>query len=579
MDAWTVIPADLRNMAFKLVYTAALGLSALLPFPAAARVPAVAGSCANGPSLLDTSISELTTLLDSGALTSYELTQLYIQRIEEVNEELHAVIEINPDALAIAAQLDRRRAAGQARGALFGIPILVKDNYATQDRMLTGAGSVCLAPAPATIEATVVTKLRNAGAIILGKANADEFSGARGANLTAGWSARGGQTFGAYVRNQTPCGSSSGSGVAASLGLAAGTLGTETAGSITCPAAYNNVVGVKPTVGMTSRFGVVPVTTRQDTTGPLVPSIADAALLLDVMAGVDPLDNYTSAQPWGKPPSFAAALEVSALQSRRLGMVWVDIKPLYPGDWPNKNQTKAVFDAARKDLEAAGAELVDLSLFSGPVPPELLVPWTVGNMSIYGVPDLRDGLQEYIDSSIPADAGSVHSLDTLIACLEQDPRELASKFGYEHIVKSAENDVETGSSEAWEAYLAASGLTRGLVTRLLEENEVDALVLLADIALLVAAPAGLPIVTVPMGSLGSDAQTEWDATQTTIISAPGMPLGLSFMGDRWSDVKLVSYGYAYEQVSRKRAQLQPYLSPQSDLQSVLGRKPRRAGRG
>lgn len=521
------------------------------------------------PSLLDISISELALLLESGELTSRALTQLYVDRIHDVNDDLHAVIEINPDAIAIASDLDRQRAAGHASGPLFGIPILVKDNYATHDRMLTGAGSVCLAPVPATLEATVVTRLRQAGAIILGKANADEFSGSRGFNVTGGWSARGGQTYGAYVEKQTPCGSSSGSGVAASLGLAAAALGTETAGSITCPAAYNNVVGIKPSVGTTSRHGVVPVTLRQDTTGPLAQSIADAALLLDVMAGVDPLDNYTSAQPWDSPPSFTAALNLSALQGKRLGMVRVASSQLALLDGVNKNETEAVLNATRRHLEVAGAEVVDVALFPDPESALTLIEWVFGNMSVYGLPDFRDGLGAYIDT-IPAGAGTVHDLETLVECVKSDPRELASVYSYDSLTQTLDNDtLPAGSSEVWEAYLTASGATRGLVAGLLEQHQVDALVLVSDLAYLLGASAGLPIVTVPMGALGEDAQTARDPTNTTVQTAPGMPLGLSFMADKWSDVELVSYGYAYEQVSRKREQLKPYLKPRHDLDSVL----------
>ncbi|KAH7035771.1 amidase signature domain-containing protein [Microdochium trichocladiopsis] len=558
-----------KIMAFRPVSTVLLALTSMIRQPVTGSLADAGSDSDHVPSLLDTSITELAMLLDTGRLTSHDLTQLYIDRIVEVNDEFHAVIEINPCALAIATELDRQRAAGLAKGHLFGIPILVKDNYGTTDSMLTGAGSVCLAPAPATVEATVVTRLRNAGAIILGKTNADEFSGARGINVTGGWSARGGQTFGAYVEHQSPCGSSGGSGVAASLGLAAAALGTETAGSITCPAAYNNVVGIKPTVGTTSRYGVVPVTLRQDTTGPLAPNIADAALILDVMAGVDPLDNYTLAQPWDGPPSFMAALHTSALHGKRLGVVWLDFNPLSPSDWVNKNETKTVFDASRQYLEAAGAVLVDVPLSSSSVPLGSLISWVRGNMSIYETPDLRDGLQAYIDT-IPADIGTVHSLETLIGCIESDPRERATTYSYESLVAAAESDVSAGSEEVWEAHLAASGLTRSLVVELIEDNDVDALVLLSDLALVLGAAAGLPIVTVPMGSLGADSQTEWDSTNTTIQSAPGIPLGLSFLGDRWSDVELVSYGYAYEQVSQKRSLLKPYLQPRSDLASVLG---------
>lgn len=398
------------------------------------------------PSLLDISITELQVLLDDGAVTSEELVRLYTQRIAEVNDEFHAVIETNPDAAATARELDVERAAGRRRGPLHGIPLLVKDNYATADAMGTGAGSVCLARSRPRADATVVARLRAAGAVILGKTNLSEFSGARGTNVTQGWSARGGQTTGAYVENQTACGSSSGSGVAASLGLAAATLGTETAGSITCPASVNNVVGIKPTVGLTSRFGVVPITARQDTTGPLAQSVADAALLLEVMAGKDANDNYTSAQPWDVPPRYTLALNASALQGKRIGVAWNDEAVINITMFAaNREHIKAVFEAALPYLKQAGAELVPIDLV--PRNESLRDRLATHDVAAYYLPDMKRSLTRYYDTVRPGAADATHNLRELVACLQTTPAELASRYDtYDLEVALAVNETADGAA-------------------------------------------------------------------------------------------------------------------------------------
>ncbi|KAH9884596.1 amidase signature domain-containing protein [Xylariomycetidae sp. FL2044] len=517
----------------------------------------------------DISIAELRMLLDNGTITSRDLVELYLQRIDEVNDDLHAVIEINGNALSDASALDEERAQGLSRGPLHGIPILVKDSYATTDATYTGSGSVCLSKTRPSIEATVVRNLRRAGAVILGKTNLSEFNGVRGDNVPAGWSARGGQTLGAYVWNQTACGSSSGSGVAAGLGLAAAALGTETAGSITCPASYNNAVGIKPTVGLTSRFGVVPLTRRQDTTGPLAQSVADAARILDAMAGRDPHDNYTSAQPWDAPPGFATALDGAALRGKRLGVVWVDENILADPGWDNHNLTRAVFDAALDDMRAAGAELVN-------VEPDLggsasLTEWFeryVGNVIVYVMADLKENTNEFLETVFPSPE-AVHNVSELLECLISDDRELSGIYNHSGYDRANATSYTADSALAWDAYEAASTRSRRLITDTMAANGVDALVMLPDPAAMLSAPPGLPIVTVPMGALPDGASTHLDTTGTLVSSAPGIPLGLSFVADRWSDRELVGYAYAYEQVSRRRKGLTPVVKPRSDLELIM----------
>ncbi|EMD38876.1 hypothetical protein CERSUDRAFT_46957 [Gelatoporia subvermispora B] len=270
---------------------------------------------------------------------------------------LRAVIETNPSALAQAAALDEERKTSGPRSALHGIPVLVKDNIATiaSEGMNTTAGSFSLLKSIVPEDAGVVKRLRAAGAIILGKANLSEFAEFRG-NLPSGWSGRGGQTTNAYFPHADPCGSSSGSGVAASIGLAAVTLGTETDGSITCPTDHNNLAGIKPTVGLTSRAGVIPISEHQDTVGPIVRSMADAAVVLSIIAGVDPNDNFTFAQP-SPVPDFTKALNKDALKGKRIGVPRaVFLNDTITGNDPFIGQA---FEEALNTIRSLGATVVD----------------------------------------------------------------------------------------------------------------------------------------------------------------------------------------------------------------------------
>ncbi|KAK8013147.1 hypothetical protein PG991_009418 [Apiospora marii] len=544
------------------------------------------------PSLSDISITELQQLLDSGAVNSRDLVELYASRIAEVNDELHAVIETDiPSALAAAEILDRERAHGQLRGPLHGIPILVKDNFATtatsstsSPSLRTGAGSICLASGsrPAE-EATVVAKLRAAGAVLLGKTNQAEFSGARGRRVPQGWSARGGQTYGGYVRGQTACGSSSGSGVAAGLGLAAAALGTETAGSVTCPASFGNVVGVKPTVGLTSRFGVVPVTARQDTVGVLAQSVADAAVLLEVMAGRDGgRDNYTEAQPWERPPRYTEALDAGALRGRRIGVLWHEQGIGFGMDyWANKRQIRRLFDAALEDLRMAGAELVGVPLEGheedeGPL--DRHIP--VRNATEYMLPDFKEGLARYYENLVPDDddpGKAIRNHAQLLACLRSEPRERADEYGLEVLAAIAEEKehlLPAGGAEAWSAYVNRSTATGSFIRKPLRDKKLDGLVMYMDLAIALASAPGLPIVTVPMGGLGEDAQVVYSsddgASPRLVVGAPGMPQGLSFVGEAWSEMDLIGFAYAYERVSQRRRTLRPWIKMGSDLEDRIG---------
>ncbi|KAL1855192.1 hypothetical protein VTK73DRAFT_8628 [Phialemonium thermophilum] len=257
------------------------------------------GTTCTYPKLYDAKLEDLTGGLESGCFTSVDLVKTYLARIDEVNDQLHAVLEVNPDALDIAAQLDAERAAGHTRGPLHGIPILVKDNIATCDKMNNTAGSYALLGAKVPRDSPTVAKLRAAGAVILGKTNLSQWAQYRSNNGTSGWSSVGGQVYGPYYPHEDPYGSSSGSGVASALGLAFASLGTETHGSIVMPSNRAHCVGIKPSVGLTSRYLVVPISLHQDTVGPIARSVRDAATVLSVIAGADEYDSYTSAIPNG----------------------------------------------------------------------------------------------------------------------------------------------------------------------------------------------------------------------------------------------------------------------------------------
>jgi amidase len=326
-------------------------LAASAGFLAAARA-----SAAPTIDVVEKSLSELGTLLAQGATTSKALVQAYLARIEQLDRAgpmLRSVIETNPDALMLAEALDTERTSKKLRGPLHGLPVLVKDNLDTADKMKTTAGSLALldAPTPAR-DAFVVQRLRDAGAIILGKTNLSEWANLRGRSSVSGWSARGGQTRNPYVLQRNPSGSSSGSGVAVAASLCAAAIGTETDGSIVSPACSNGVVGLKPTLGLVSRSGIIPLSHTQDTAGPMTRTVRDAALMLDAIAAADPSDPATLVRHQSTP--YAAALDGASLKGRKLGLV----KNLV-------NAHRGVGDLTRKAvnvLRNAGATIVEVEV-------------------------------------------------------------------------------------------------------------------------------------------------------------------------------------------------------------------------
>ncbi|KAJ3479278.1 hypothetical protein NLI96_g9169 [Meripilus lineatus] len=512
------------------------------------------------PDLYEASIAELQEGLERRAFTSVDLVKAYLARIDEVNlngPALRAIIETNPQALSQARALDLERRLKGARGPLHGIPIIVKDNIATlhSEGMNTTAGSFALLGSVVPRDATVAAKLRAAGAIILGKANLSEWAHFRG-NVPSGWSGRGGQATSPYVPLGDPSGSSSGSGIGTAIGLAAGSLGSETDGSIVSPSQRNNLVGIKPTVGLTSRAGVVPISVHQDTVGPMCRSVADAATILTVIAGRDPLDNFTLAQP-PVVPDFTKALNKNALSGARLGVL--------RGLVSRNANVAAAFNASLDTMRGLGATIVDPADF-----PDLQEFLASDNETIVLNTDFKVDVKNYIDGLLQVPTGVTNLADLIAFNNEHADVELVPPFWTSQSdFLAAEN---TTVDQAYFDALAADmdlGRTRGIDGALKKFN-VDALVLPTDQASGPAAIAGYPVVTVPLGF--QPPNTPLSTAQPTRSMGPNMPFGLSFTGTAFSEFKLISFAFAYEQATQTRLQQLAFADaiPKTQLKDVIG---------
>lgn len=484
--------------------------------------------------LFELSIAELVDRMEKGAVTSRVLTQRYLDRIESLDRSgptLRSVMEINPDALAIADERDTERKAGRIRGPLHGIPVLIKDNIDTADRMKTTAGSLALADNTAARDAFVVHRLREAGAVLLGKTNLSEWANFRSTRSSSGWSARGGQTLNPYVLDRNPCGSSSGTGAAISADLATVGIGTETDGSIICPAAINGLVGMKPTVGLWSRTGIIPISASQDTAGPMARTVADAAALLAPLMGNDPRDAM-SARGVRASRGFAATLNASSLKGARIG-----VARSTAGFNPDVDQ---VFGEALAAIRNAGATIVDPANIAGGDKigePEF-------DVLLY---EFKEGLNAYLATTGPS--VKVKSLKDVIEFNEREREREMPWFGQETLIR-AQDKTPTRA-----AYLKARAecirLSRTLgIDATLAKHKLDAIVLPSNQPAWTtdhlngdhftggnttfAAVAGYPSVTVPMGVVHE------------------LPVGISFVGPAWSDQLLMSLAYSFEQATTAR---------------------------
>ena len=483
----------------------------------------------------EVSLVELQAAMGRGEWTAEQAVAKYLARIESIDRSgptLRSVIEVNPDALSIARSLDQERAAGKVRGPLHGIPILLKDNIDTADRMQTTAGSLALAGSIASRDAFLVEQLRKAGAVILGKTNLSEWANFRSSRSSSGWSSRGRQTRNPYALDRNPCGSSSGSGAAVAASLCAAAIGTETDGSIVCPSNANSLVGLKPTLGLVSRSGIIPIAHSQDTAGPMARSVADAAVLLGALAGVDPRDPATSTSR-GAQSDYTTFLDPGGLRGARLGVV-----RNYFGFDPRVDR---LMEEALDVLRRQGAILID----------PVLDP-TKGDYrdSEYEVLlyEFKADLNQYLQGL--GEKAPVRSLADVIAFNERHRDRVMPYFGQETMEKAAAKGPLT--DPAYRRALAKNHrLTRRLgIDAMMQAHRLDALVAptggpawLTDLVKgdhfgggfsSAAAVAGYPHLTVPNGYI------------------LGLPVGISFYGRRWSEGPLIRLAFAYEQATRHR---------------------------
>ncbi|KAF1953756.1 amidase signature enzyme [Byssothecium circinans] len=515
------------------------------------------------PLLLDATVDELKDGLEKGAFTSVDLVNAYISRILEVNATLHMVTELNPDALEIAKGLDAERAAGKCRGPLHGLPILIKNNIATADLMNNTAGSFALLGAKVPRDATVASSLRKAGAVILGKTNLSQWANFRSSNSSNGWSAYGGQTYGAYYPGQDPSGSSSGSGVASSLGLAAASLGTETDGSIISPSQVNNLVGIKTTVGLTSRSLVIPISEHQDTVGPMARTVKDAAYVLQAIAGVDPYDNYTSASPFanGTLPDYVAACKLNGLKGKRIGVP----RNYISSRTPNTAPILDAFEAALTIMREAGATIVDNTNYTA--------YQAYLNSNAEGIvldADFIPNLKSYLDQLTYNPTG-VQSLADVRKFTQSFPPEQYPDRDTASFDEALALNFTNTSPQFWAAYQENFYLGgAGGILGALANYSLDAVVTPSRVSPGISAIIGAPVITVPLGAFPGNQTVVKNPRGDLNATAPNIPFGISFSGARWSEETLVGLAYAFEQRSLVRGKVRPYVLPKTELVDVVG---------
>ncbi|KAJ1303838.1 hypothetical protein OPQ81_008259 [Rhizoctonia solani] len=508
------------------------------------------------PDLYEASIAELQNGLENEQFTSVDLVRAYQARINQVNHvgpKLNAVIETNPHALEQARALDQERKLSGKRSALHGIPILVKDSISTLagEGMNTTAGSYALLGSVVREEATVVTKLRKAGAIILGKTNMCEWSYARG-ELPNGWSGRGGQTTNPYYPGSDPCTSSSGSAVAMAIGLAAGSLGAETRGSIICPASFNNLVGLKPTVGLTSRSGLIAMSMHQDTIGPITRSVEDAATILTIIAGRDARDNFTSIAP-AVVPDYTEFLNPYAIRGKRFG---VPRKVLMDATLANTHPSVNIeFDKALERIRKLGGVIVDPADL--PSAEEILHRRETWALMV----QFKICLKTYIKNLayVPTNVSSVAD----IIAFNDAHKDLEKPEGCEDQSLLTLAEATQGFNSTYHEALHQNhmiGRDRG-IDAVLKTHKLDALLLPSNMHTAVPAGiAGYPMITVPLGfhPEGTKPFPESQGPHQVLYPAPGMPFGLSFIGTAYTEPSLIGFAYAYEHHTRTRLKRRAY---------------------
>jgi amidase len=481
-------------------------------------------------------INDLQTGMASGKYTAQSLTQKYLDRITEIDKNgpgINSVIETNPEALAIAAALDNERKTGRVRGQLHGIPVLIKDNIDTHDRMMTTAGSLALAGSIPLQDSSVVKKLRNAGAVIIGKTNLSEWANFRSSHSSSGWSGRGGQTRNPYVLDRNPCGSSSGTGAAIAANLAAIGIGTETDGSVVCPSNANSLVGIKPTLGLVSRAGIIPIAHSQDTAGPMCRTVTDAAILLGALTGVDPRDSATNAGSGRSFADFTKSLDVNGLKGARIG---VHRKAFGFSDAVDKVMKDSI-----DILKTRGATVVD----PADIPTQGKFDDSELEVLLY---EFKADLNAYLASLGPH--APVKSLKEIIDFNERYRDREMPYFGQDLLIK-AQGKGPLTEKVYRDALAKNQRLTRKEgIDFVMDKNKLDALI----------APTGGP--PWPTDWVNGDHFTGGYSSASAVAGYPhvtvpagyvfGLPVGISFFGSAWSEPTLIKFAYAFEQATRAR---------------------------
>ena len=485
----------------------------------------------------ETTIESLQEKLVSGIYSSEKLVQYYLERIESIDRKgpaLHAIIEINPDAISIAREMDKERKDGKKRGALHGIPIVIKDNIDTGDQMQTTAGSLSMEGNKASNDAFIVKKLRDAGAIILAKTNLSEWANFRSTQSSSGWSGRGGQTKNPYFLDHNPCGSSAGSGVAVSANLCVVAVGTETDGSVVCPASVNGVVGIKPTVGLVSRTGIIPISKTQDTAGPMARTVKDAAILLGVLSGIDAKDEVTNESKGKSFADYTQFLDLNALAGKRIG---IEKKP--QGNNPFIN---AILEQGIILLKQKGAQIIEIDYI------DQINALGAAEFEVLQY-EFKVGLNHYLSTA----NAKVKSLEEVIDFNSSHEKESMPYFKQETLESS--NFKKGLDDKVYQMALEKShNGSKKILDSIFHNNQLDAICGITmgpacSIDLIYgdrwgysltmpAAISGYPHITVPGGK------------------AYDLPVGLSFFGTSYSEPKLISIAYAYEQASKKRTKPQ-----------------------
>ena len=499
----------------------------------AAAAVAEGGPAGKGFALEEATIEELQAKMGRGELSSEQMVKMYLKRIAEMDKKgpaLNAVLEVNPDAVSIAAAMDAERKAGKVRGPMHGIPVLIKDNIDSGDKMQTTAGALALEGHRAAKDAFIIQQLRASGAVLLGKTNLSEWANFRSTRSTSGWSSRGGQTKMPYLLNRNPSGSSAGSGSAVSANLCVVAIGTETNGSVVSPSSINGIVGIKPTVGLLSRSGIIPISATQDTAGPMARTVKDAALLLAALQGVDGDDPVTRESQGKAPADYVSGLDGNGLKGKKLGIE----KSALTGH----EGIVAALQEALTALKAQGATIVEVELQK-----LMTEPGSVEGMILQY--EFKDGVNKYLAKA----NAPMKTLAEVIAFNKANEKKAMPYFKQETLERSdARGGLDTPEyTDALKKLLTS----RTIIDDLLRANQLDAIISVTSgpaccIDLVAgdyrtgggfsgpAAMAGYPHITVPMGLV------------------LGLPVGLSFVGTAYSEAALIRMAYAYEQASKKR---------------------------